>query len=211
MSTAAIRFEVQIRFLNVPEALVGVPLPAEVVSPTGSVQPVVLTMAENQPSKTLVGAPGQYLVRAELPTGRLGGPGGPGAGRPRDAGRTLSDRDLRPRPSRRDCHAGFAGPGAKRRLAPHRRVWAWRTFGERVWGGKHTLGYAGHLLTHARLEYGWFEKWGESSAEGIDLVLRLEGTPKQELDLPGSVTLHPHPGWVEDRLRSAPCSSTYGR
>ena len=199
MSTTANPFELQIRFLHVPDALVGIPLPAEVVSATGSVQPVVLTVAEDQPVTTQVSAPGRYLVRAELPSGRWVAqaadvPENPATPKPPSATATL---DL-------EVPAPAAKPTSP--TEPH-GSWlkgAWKTFGYRF--GK--LLYAGPEFPRLRLEFGWFEKWGEASAEGIDLVLRQDAAAMRQVDLPGSVALHPHPGWVPgwvgDRLQVRP-------
>lgn len=122
MSTTANPFELQIRFLHVPDALVGIPLPAEVVSATGSVQPVVLTVAEDQPVTTQVSAPGRYLVRAELPSGRWVAqaadvPENPATPKPPSATATLDLEvpalPLSPRRPRSHTVAGSKVPGRR--------------------------------------------------------------------------------------------------
>lgn len=61
---------VQITSIHVPEALVGVPLPVEIVGASGSVQRAVLILSEGATRAVDVKDPGDYVVRAELPSGR---------------------------------------------------------------------------------------------------------------------------------------------
>lgn len=63
-------YQVQIASIHVPEALVGVPLPVEIVGANGAVQRAVLILHEGTTRTVAVKAQGNYVVRAELPSGR---------------------------------------------------------------------------------------------------------------------------------------------
>ena len=62
--------KVQITSIHVPDALAGVPLPVEIVGANGMVQRTVLILGEGATRVVDVKAPGSYVVRAELPSGR---------------------------------------------------------------------------------------------------------------------------------------------
>lgn len=63
-------YQVRIISIHVPEALAGVPLPVEIVSANGAVRRTVLILGEGAARAIDVQGPGDYVVRAELPSGR---------------------------------------------------------------------------------------------------------------------------------------------
>lgn len=64
------RYQVQIRAANVPDALAGAPLSVELISQAGNARRVLLPLSA-APVIEDVDGPGTYLIRATLPSGRL--------------------------------------------------------------------------------------------------------------------------------------------
>ena len=71
MSDETARYEIRITTTQVPDALMSVPLPVEVVSADGRVVRTVVTVGQMNPTIVPVKQPGRYIVRAELPSGPL--------------------------------------------------------------------------------------------------------------------------------------------
>jgi hypothetical protein len=200
MSDAGTQFELHVRFLHVPENLVGVPLAAEVVSANGAVQTVVLMVSENQPATAQVSAPGQYLVRAELPSGRWVA----------QVAEVLTNPATLAPAATLDLSLAAAIPAVSKPILPPKKQ-GFPNFTPLLW--------AQRMLTYqlsiphvefsspparTRLDFGWFQKWSLGGDDGIDLVLQPNAAANQDLDLPGNARLERHPGWMANRLDVRP-------
>jgi hypothetical protein len=205
-------YQIRITSIHVPEALAGVPLPVEIVGANGAVQRAVLILQEGATRPVDVKAPGDYVVRAELPSGRwladaasaaADAAGAAAAGHPFGQSAAVLDFNAAETPLDDILQPALAAQTAAKSLPPRVSAAAPPNAGASV-----GLEAMAAPAPPAQLDFGLFSGWVGVSGSGAAPARRAAAikwrAPSTELALPGNLRLPEGLGWSGDSTQWRP-------
>lgn len=202
-------YQVWITSIHVPEALVGVPQPVEIVGPNGAVRRTVLILSEGTARALDVKDPGDYVVRAELPSGRwlsdttTATPDADAAGEPGDGSSAVLDFDTAETRLDELLAPAVAAQTVAKSIPPRLSAGAPPSTGA-------SAGFEAMAAPAppAGLEFGLFGSWVDvagTTARPARRVVAVEWrTPWTEFALPGNLRLPEGLGWADDSTQWRP-------